>query len=134
MVIEQLLQMTPVPVLAVPDNFAVPENLLFGFDGSVTAERAVRTFLFLFHKLTLDYYSLTVSDAPDQCEGHLERISEFFNSHDIEADLLAMPGEPSEVIVNIAQKLPSVWIVVGTGKETFKEILQNSSSAIFTCN
>ena len=127
--LKKILDETAAPVLAVPENMKAPENVLLTYDGSVTSAKAIRMRIHLTQKMPFHYIALHVSDDAEKSKALLAGLTKYLGAHDIDAETLNIPGDPGEVILDIAKKLMPVQVVMGAySKSSLREWIFGSTA------
>jgi len=127
--LKKLLQETPSPVLAVPEHVGSMKNVLLTYDGSVQAARAIRMRVHLTKKMPINWTVLVVTNDQEEGQKLLQGMTKYLKAHEIEAETLILPGHPDDVIMDVAQKLPDVQVVIGAyGRHGIRELLFGSTA------
>ena len=127
--LKHLLEHTASPVLAVPNKVDSLQNVLLTYDGSVPSARAIRMRVHLTKRMAIKWTVLTVTDDPKEGEKLLSGLLKYLKAHEIDAETLVLPGNPNEVILEVAKKMPGVQVVMGAySKRTIREWLFGSTA------
>lgn len=122
---EDLVRSSPRPVMVCPGRFRVPERLLFPYDGSVTAERALQFCINAFG----DFWEELVLLCSGERESFLERELGYLDKHGIAFRVVSEKGSPVETVLEVARRERSDLILVGShGEHRIKEYLLGSTT------
>jgi len=111
--LKKLLDVTVSPVIAVPKEFQKPKNILFAYDGGPQAAKALRMFLQLGLFTDAKATVLNVTEDIEEGRNMVNQAAKYLAAHEFETETLCMPGEPKEVIYEIAKKLMPSMVVIG---------------------
>ena len=147
---EDVVRSSPRPVLVCSKNFRKLEKLLFPYDGSITAERALQFCVNAFGNFWQEFVILLVdkeisaaggiqgadsaqANRASNWEGnvtHIERELRYFKKHDILYRIVLEKGSPIETILRIADREKSDIILVGShGTHKIKDYLLGSTTS-----
>ncbi|MBN1836904.1 MAG: universal stress protein [Spirochaetales bacterium] len=122
---EDVVRSSPRPVMICPSGFRRPEKLLFPYDGSITAERALQFCINAFG----DYWKELVLLFSEEQESYLERELHYLNKHGVSFRVVAERGSPVDTVLQVARREGSDLILVGShGRNKIKDYLLGSTT------
>ena len=122
---EDVVRSSPRPVVICPQEFRQPEKLLFPYDGSITAERALQFCINAFGA----YWKELVLLFSEEQESYLERELRYLNKHGVSFRIVAEKGSPVETVLKVARREGSDLILVGShGRNKIKDYLLGSTT------
>ena len=103
------------PVIAVPENLDLPQHMIFAYDGSPGAARALHAYLAVTPEMPADLRVslLCVSKNFERNKFHLEKAEVYLRAHGIESNILVRSGSPTEVILATARELMPSLVILG---------------------
>jgi nucleotide-binding universal stress UspA family protein len=121
---EDVARSSPRPVLVCPEQFRVPERLLFLYEGSVDSERALQFCVNAFGNLWKEFCVLASVE-----ESFIERELRYLTKHGIPYRFLLEKGAPVDTILEVAQGEKADLILVGShGPHKLKEYILGSAA------
>ena len=126
---EDVVRSSPRPVLVCPKEFRKPEKLLFPYDGSIVAERALQFVVNAFGNFWREFAILLVEqNIPD--DACIEKELRYLQKHDIVYRILSEKGSPVDTVLTVARKEDSDIILVGShGRNKIKDYLLGSTTS-----
>jgi nucleotide-binding universal stress UspA family protein len=122
---EDVVRSSPRPVMICPRQFREPEKLLFPYDGSITAERALQFLVNAFGS----YWKELVLLFSEEQESYLERELGYLSKHGVSFRVVAEKGSPVETVLEVARREGSDLILVGShGRNRIKDYLLGSTT------
>jgi len=127
--LREVVQQSPRPVVAVPEQPASGSSVLVAYDGSLQAARALQAFQSVgtcgLHPVHV------VSVLPDRTEAArcASRAVDFLGFHGVKTELHAIGSsqEPAQQILNLARQLNAGLVVMGAcGQSGWKEVFFGS--------
>jgi nucleotide-binding universal stress UspA family protein len=126
---EDVVRSSPRPVLVTPLAFRSPSRLLFPYDGSPSAETALRFYVSMLHGIAGELVILSVTE---QIEDNFPFDAEFsyLGTHGIAYRFVVETGRPIEVIPQVAAREGADLILVGAhGRRKLREYLLGSTAS-----
>lgn len=139
----RVLQQPIAPVVAVPAASAPPAHIIFAYDGSTGAARALQAYVHVTPFLPKDFpvSLLCVAREYDQHKYDLEKAAQFLRAHSFQPQLIVRTGTPAEAILKAADEYAPALVILGTppyrgiGERIFGSvagtILKKESVAVF---
>jgi nucleotide-binding universal stress UspA family protein len=122
---EDVVRSSPRPVMVCPRTFREPKRLLFPYDGSITAERALQFCINAFG----GFWEEMVLLLSEGHESYLERELKYLTKHDVSCRIVSEKGSPVETVLAVAEREQSDLILVGShGKNRIKDYLLGSTT------
>jgi nucleotide-binding universal stress UspA family protein len=122
---EDVVRSSPRPVMVCPRLYREPKKLLFPYDGSITAERALQFCINAFG----GFWSEMVLLLSEEHESYLERELKYLNKHGVSFRIVSEKGSPVETVLAVAERENSDLILVGShGKHRIKDYLLGSTT------
>jgi nucleotide-binding universal stress UspA family protein len=122
---EDVVRSSPRPVMVCPQSFREPKKLLFPYDGSITAERALQFCINAFG----GFWTEMVLLLSEEHESYLERELRYLNKHGVAFRMVSEKGSPVETVLEVAERERSDLILVGShGKHRIKDYLLGSTT------
>jgi nucleotide-binding universal stress UspA family protein len=122
---EEVVRSSPRPVMVCPQSFRPPKRLLFPYDGSITAERALQFCINAFGAFWTEFVLL----LSEEHESYLEREKRYLNKHGVAFRVVSEKGSPLETVLNVAAREQSDLILIGShGKQRIKDYLLGSTT------
>ncbi|MCR4318596.1 MAG: universal stress protein [Planctomycetes bacterium] len=132
-VLSQLLRAQTCPILAIPKNCTDVENVIFSYDGSVKAAKALRSFAHNFlHGPNVDIKVSVITMNKDsatakQISGAAAR---FLESYGIVPEILILEGNVASALIALAKSKAHPMIVLGThSRSAITEFLFGSTAS-----
>jgi nucleotide-binding universal stress UspA family protein len=126
---EDVVRSCPRPVLVTPLAFRAPDRLLFPYDGSPSAETALRFYVNVLHGVVADLVILSVTEQMDENFPFDAEFS-FLGTHGVAYRFVVETGRPIEVIPHVAQREGVDLILVGAhGRQKLREYLLGSTAS-----
>jgi len=125
---KEILHTTECPVLLVPEEFDLPDNIVLAYDGTPASVYAIKQFIYLFPELlnrpaTLVYLSEKNEDnIPDET-----LITELASQHFRELQLLRLKTTPHEFFKTWIPSRETPWLVTGSYGRSDISLLFSSS-------
>ncbi len=130
--LSQMVSRRVCPVLAVPPDVELPvPNVLFPYDGSAAAARALRLFVYLTPPLAADPNLVLLCVTDDEKEGQrlLDGPARFLEGHGHKVTREVVAGSPKKVVVRRARELqPGVVVLGAQGQGRLRERVFGSVS------
>jgi nucleotide-binding universal stress UspA family protein len=138
---EDVVRSSPRPVLVCPGEFRAPQNLLFPYDCSCQAERALqfsvnvlgefwKEFVILLAGMPAAEDSASRASAAEFAGGLVEKEERYLKKHGISSRVVYAGGTPVETVLTVAQKENSDLILVGShGKHKIKDYILGSTTS-----
>jgi nucleotide-binding universal stress UspA family protein len=126
---EDVVRSSPRPVLVTPLAFRAPGRLLFPYDGSPSAETALRFYVSMLHGVTEELVILSVTE---QMEENFPFDAEFsyLGTHGVAYRFVVETGRPIEVIPQVAAREGADLILMGAhGRKKLREYLLGSTAS-----
>jgi nucleotide-binding universal stress UspA family protein len=122
---EDVARSSPRPVMVCPQSFRPPARLLFPYDGSVTAERALQFCVNAFGGFWQELVILCSEEIP----GLLEREQRYLKKHGVKHRVVAEKGSPVDTVLEVADRENSDLILVGShGSHRIRDYLLGSTT------
>ncbi|MBI5646425.1 MAG: universal stress protein [Ignavibacteriae bacterium] len=103
------------PVLALPESGELPSHVIFAYDGSPNAARALQAYVHVTPNLPGDV-TVTLLCVSQEFEKHkydLERAEVYLRAHGYTPSTLVLSGAPSEVILSTAREYHPALVILG---------------------
>lgn len=125
---EDIARSSPRPLLLCPNSFRPPRKLLFPYDGSITAERALQFSLNMFSSFWRECVILLVGiERPEALIAEAEL--RYFKHHQVGYRTVMEKGSPVEAVLRVAEREGSDIILVGShGAGKIKDYLLGSTT------
>lgn len=125
---EDLVRTSPRPVVIVPGKRREIRRVLFVYDGSRTAENALRFYVNTMGNIAEDFAMILVGDESNV--GGFEEELLFLQHHDIPARVMSPIAQPSEGVPAVAEKENCDLIIAGAyGRHKILEFILGSIAA-----
>lgn len=114
--LEHLLKEPVCPILAVPEDMELPQNVIIAYDGSRGAARALQAYAHVTPDIP-EIYPVTllcVASDYDKNKYHLEKATRFLRAHGIEARMMLRTGKPAEAIKQVIHELHPALVILGS--------------------
>ena len=126
---EDVVRSSPRPVLVTPLAFRAPGRLLFPYDGSPSAETALRFYVNMLCGVTGELVVLSVTEQMEENFPYEQEFS-YLGTHGITYRFVVETGRPIEVIPAVAQRENADMILVGAhGRQKLREYLLGSTAS-----
>jgi nucleotide-binding universal stress UspA family protein len=125
----RVLESSPRPVVAVPQEAPARDPILVAFDGSLQAARALGVFVASGLGAGQPIHLVNAASDPVEAAQTLERASDFLHHHELSAEAHVVTGfaTPAEAILELAGRLESGLIVMGAyGQPLLREFFLGS--------
>ncbi len=112
----RILQQPIAPVVAVPQHSAPPAHIIFAYDGSAGAARALQAYVHVTPFLPKDFpvSLLCIAREYDQHKYDLEKAAAFLRAHSFQPQLIVRTGTATEAILHAAQEFSPALVILGT--------------------
>ncbi len=130
-VTEDLLRLTPRPVLVVPEDAKTNNKILIAYDGSQNAQRALSTGAAFAKLLNFDVRVIGVTNDIDSAEKPLDEAKEFLAPYKLNATYVVDFGAsmPWKAIIDQIKIFDPGLIVIGAfGKNRLMELIFGSTT------
>jgi nucleotide-binding universal stress UspA family protein len=133
--LKRLLEKPVCPVMAVPEERVIPENVVIAFDGGYTSARAMRSFVHLSRELSfaskVTLLRVTEDNENEEvCTTEMSMAKRYLETHGISVDVVCKSGRPSQVILGTAKALRPSMVVMGSfGKGTITKFIFGSTAS-----
>ncbi len=125
--VERVARTSPVPVLVAALDFAEPERLVVGYDGSDSAARALHFAADLLEGIALEALVASVDEDLDRAALLAAEGVEYLRAHGAKAHAKPLSGDPAQELVQLAE--PSDLLVMGAfGRGRVFELLLGSTT------
>ena len=129
--VERIVRRSVKPCLVTPERFKPVSRILIAFDGSTHGSGALREGVEMSQAIQAPVTMLTVGD--DQDPEKARKVSEegltMARAHGCSVEALVREGEPSEVILSVAQSKACDLIVMGAyGHPRIREMILGSNT------
>lgn len=122
---EDVARSSPRPVMACPEVFRSPEKILFPYDGSPAAERALQFCANAFGAFWKEF--LVLSSEEDR--GLSEREQRYLNKHAIDHRLITKKGSPIDTVLEVAEQEGSELLLIGShGTHKIRDYILGSTT------
>lgn len=126
---EDVVRSSPRPVLVCPQEFCNPRKLLFPYDGSETAERALQfngnTMADVWEELVI-----LLVEGETATEEKINKSLRYLRKHGLGYRIVKEKGSPVETVLRVAEREHSDIILIGAhGKHKIKDYLLGSTTA-----
>jgi len=122
---EDVARSSPRPVMACPQSYRAPEKLLFPYDGSITAERALQFCANAFGDIWKEFVILSSAEE----RGLSERERRYLSKHKIAHRLVAEKGSPVDTVLKVAEREGSDLVLVGShGAHKIRDYILGSTT------
>ncbi len=116
------------PILAVPPGPSSLSRALLAYDGSRKSREALSLATYLSGQWSMPLVVLTVADAQEEAEFHLDAAQAYLSAHDVDAHFVAAGGETAETILTVAHSAAVDLIIMGGySRSTLVEVALGSS-------
>jgi nucleotide-binding universal stress UspA family protein len=122
---EDVVRSSPRPVMACPETFRPPENILFPYDGSPAAERALQFCANAFGTFWKEFLVLSSEEE----KGLTEREHRYLNKHAIDHRLITEEGSPIDTVLEVAEREGSDLLLIGShGTHKIRDYILGSTT------
>lgn len=126
---EDVVRSAPRPVLVTPLAVRSPTRLLFPYDGSTSAETALRFYVNMLHGIVGELVVLSVTEQMEENFPYEQEFS-YLGTHGITCRFVVETGRPIDVIPSVAQREAADMILVGAhGRQKLREYLLGSTAS-----
>jgi nucleotide-binding universal stress UspA family protein len=126
---EDVVRSSPRPVLVTPPAFRAPKRLLFPYDGSPSAETALRFYVNMLHGVAEELVVLSVTEQMEENFPYDKEFS-YLGTHGITCRFVVETGRPIDVIPKVAEREGADLIIVGAhGRQKLREYLLGSTAS-----
>jgi nucleotide-binding universal stress UspA family protein len=124
---EDLVRMSPRPVLMATRDVRDIKRVLFPYDGSRTAEGALQLYINAMKGLAEEFIMLRIGeDEDDRC---CEREMDYLTKHEIPFRVVNRKGAPLNCVLEVAEEEKVDMILVGShGKNKIKDYILGSTT------
>lgn len=124
--LEELVHHSPRPVLVVPGEPTEVRKVLFLYDGSRAAERAVQ---FWVNGLSTVSKEMTILSVCEEDEGCLPGEMAFLKEHGVSTEVVERKGAVMKVVEDVvSEKQPDLILAGATGHSGLKEMILGSTT------
>jgi nucleotide-binding universal stress UspA family protein len=122
---EDVARSSPRPVMFCPESFRPPEKILFPYDGSSAAERALQFCVNAFGAFWKEFLVLSSEE-----ENRLtEREHRYLNKHAIDHRLVTEKGSPIDTVLEVAAREGSDLLLIGShGAHKIRDYILGSTT------
>jgi nucleotide-binding universal stress UspA family protein len=122
---EDVVRSSPRPVMACPQAFRAPEKILFPYDGSLNAERALQFCVNAFGTFWKEFLILSSEEE----EGLTEREHRYLSKHAIDHRLVTEKGSPIDTVLEVAEREGSDLLLIGShGTHKIRDYILGSTT------
>jgi nucleotide-binding universal stress UspA family protein len=122
---EDVARSSPRPVMACPEAFRPPERILFPYDGSPAAERALQYCVNAFGNFWKDFLILSSEEE----KGLTEREHRYLDKHAIKHRLIIKEGSPIDTVLEVAEQEASDLLLIGShGRHKIRDYILGSTT------
>ncbi len=126
---EDVVRSSPRPVLVCPDRFREPRNLLFPYDGSETAERALQFVVNAFGN-AWDRFVLLLMEPEARRENVVQREEAYLEAHGVPYQVVREERAPVDAVLEVAAREGADLILVGAhGRNKVREYLLGTTTS-----
>jgi hypothetical protein len=126
--LKEILQHSESPVLLVPENPKLPEQVVLAYDGSASSVFAMRQFVYLFPEFCDRPVSVVhLSDKKDDPIPDEGFLLEWLGRHAYKVELLKLPISKSGFLNSWMRERKQPWLVAGSfGRSSWSEAFTKS--------
>ena len=122
---EDVVRSSPRPVMACPGAFRLPEKVLFPYDGSAAAERALQFCVNAFECFWKEFLVLSSEEE----KGLTEREHGYLNKHAIDHRLITETGSPIDTVLEVAEREGADLLLIGShGAHKIRDYILGSTT------
>jgi nucleotide-binding universal stress UspA family protein len=122
---EDVARSSPRPVMVCPQAFRTPEKILFPYDGSPAAERALQFCVNAFGVFWKEFLILSSEEE----KGLTEPEHRYLNKHAIEHRLITEKGSPIDTVLDVAEREGSDLLLIGShGTHKIRDYILGSTT------
>jgi len=122
---EDVARSSPRPVMVCPRSYRPPAKLLFPYDGSVGAERALQFCVNAFGGFWSELLVLCFEEIP----GQLDREQNYLQQHGLKHRVVVEKGSPVDTVLQVADREGSDLILVSShGSHRIRDYLLGSTT------
>lgn len=126
---EDIVRSSPRPILICPKDFSEPKRILFPYDGSTSAERALQFVANAFGSFWQEFVILLAGIGSED-DPSIERELRYFKKHCASCRTVSEAASPVDSILSIADRENSDLILVGShGRRKIKDYLLGSTTS-----
>ena len=128
---EAVVRKSEKPVLVTPVNFQEIESMGLAYDGSASADNALKIAAELSNKVRWPLSIIIITDDSDRAADFSKRIEDFLDSfEEIDCDIITLSGKVEHEIIKFIEEGSVELMVMGThGRRRFKELLLGSTTS-----
>lgn len=122
---EDVVRSSPRPIMVCPQAFRAPEKILFPYDGSLNAERALQFCVNAFGTFWKEFLILSSEEE----EGLTEREHRYLSKHAIDHRLVLEKGSPIDTVIEVAEREGSDLLLIGShGTHKIRDYILGSTT------
>jgi nucleotide-binding universal stress UspA family protein len=122
---EDVARSSPRPVMACPAAFRSPEKILFPYDGSPAAERALQFCANAFGNFWKEFVVLSSGEE----KVLTEREHRYLNKHAIEHRMVTEKGSPIDTVLEVAEREGTDLLLIGShGSHKIRDYILGSTT------
>ncbi len=127
---ESVVRKSPRPVLVTPNNFRTFENVLIAYDGSIEANRALKTACEIFTTIKSRLKVVFVTEDEERSGELKSEVEEFIGPYHIDIGIEWLQGEPAKKILEYAENNKTDLIVMGAfGHSRIHDLILGGTTA-----
>ncbi len=127
--VERVARVAPVPVLVTGLDYAKPERLLLGYDGSPSATRALHAVADLAEGLELPVGVVSVSEELEQAEALVQEAAGYLAARGVRVHTRAVGGDSGEQLIEMQQRV-DLLAIGAFGRGRVRELLLGSTTEL----
>ena len=122
---EDVARSSPRPVMACSEAFRSPEKILFPYDGSPAAERALQFCVNAFGSIWKEFLVLSSGEEKELTE----REQRYLIKHGIDHRLITEKGSPIDTVLDVADREGSDLLLIGShGTHKIRDYILGSTT------
>ncbi len=127
---ESVVRKSPRPVLVTPNTFRKTEKILVAYDGSVEANKALKTALDIFTPYNIEMTVVYVANSEENSRLILSEVQEFISPYHVKADIQWIKGDGPQYILDFASEKSMDMIVMGAfGRSWIHDLILGGTTA-----
>lgn len=127
----RVIQKSKTPMITINKGDSLGKNILIAYDGSASANNALKMVENFITPLSPKIFILTVTKNEDEGKPLLDKGAEHFSSHKVEVEKIWKKGKAAKAILDtIKEKEISFVVMGGYGDNKLKEFFLGSTTAV----
>lgn len=127
--LEAVVRQCNKPILIASQNYKAISKILFAYDGSDKANKALQLAGFFAAKLNVPVTILTVNENEQKRKKFLQEANTYLEPYEVSVELIGISGSPEQEIVKVSEENKCDLIVMGAfGQSRIREAILGSTT------